>query len=158
MRTGRPLSTLILKDEDRSALEGYVWAQTTSRPLAVRARIVLACAEGKPNKEVSQEVGVTQQTVSKWRSRFRRDGLNGLLDELRPGRPRQVDKALEDVIVRGTRYLPPGQDTAHESSRNDLRWTTRSLAKETGLSASTISRVWRRRFRGHLPNPKENGS
>jgi transposase len=102
--------------------------------LALRARIVLACAEGRDNTEVAAEVGVTHQTVGKWRRRFIDRRLDGLLDEPRPGGPRRIgDAQIEQVIVK----------TLESKPRDATHWSTRSMAKATGLSQSTISRIWR---------------
>jgi transposase len=100
----------------------------------MRARIILACAEGKPNGLVARQVRVRQQTVGKWRSRFLIKGLEGLLDEPRPGTPRRVtDADVEKVLTTTLESLP--RDATH--------WSTRSLAQQSGLSRSTISRIWR---------------
>jgi len=93
-----------------------------------------ACAEGKANKVVARQVRLTQQTVSKWRSRFVSKGLDGLLDEFRPGTPRKIsDEQVEKALVTTLESLP--QDATH--------WSTRSLAEQCGLSRSTVSRIWR---------------
>jgi transposase len=102
--------------------------------LALRARIILTCAQGKPNKVVAEQVHVREQTVSKWRSRFLSKGLDGLLDEPRPGTPRKVsDAAVEKVLALTLETRP--RDATH--------WSTRSMAEHSGLSRSTISRIWR---------------
>src|SRR5579863_2409769 len=87
MRTGRPLAPISVTDDQRSTLENWARRPQTAQALALRARIVLACAEGKPNGVVARQVRVRQQTVGKWRSRFVSQGLEGLLDERRPGTP-----------------------------------------------------------------------
>lgn len=134
MRTGRPIPPLTITEEQRSTLENWVRRPKTAQALAMRARIVLACAEGKPNTVVARQVKVRQQTVSKWRSRFLSKGLEGLLDEPRPGTPRRVsDGEVEKVLTTTLESLP--RDATH--------WSTRSLARQAGLSHSTISRIWR---------------
>jgi len=134
MRTGRPLLPITVTDEQRSMLEGWVRRPKTGQALALRAKIVLACAEGKPNGVVARQVRVRQQTVGKWRSRFVSKGLEGLLDEPRPGTPRRVSDAdVEKVLTATLESLP--RDATH--------WSTRSLAQQARLSRSTISRIWR---------------
>ena len=134
MRTGRPIPPLSVTEDQRSTLEAWARRPKTGQALALRARIVLACAEGKPNGVVARQVRVRQQTVGKWRSRFISRGLEGLLDEPRPGTPRRVsDAEVEKVLTTTLESLP--RDATH--------WSTRSLAQQSGLSRSTISRIWR---------------
>ena len=95
---------------------------------------MLACAEGPTNREVAACLGVAEATVGKWRSRFVAKRLDGLVDDLRPGSPRTVtDDAVEAVIVKTLQEKP--DDATH--------WSTRSMAKTTGMSQSAISRIWR---------------
>jgi transposase len=134
MRTGRPLAPISVTQEQRTTLEDWTRRPKTAQALALRARIVLACAEGKPNSVVAQLTGVRQQTVGKWRSRFAGMGLQGLLDEPRPGTPRRIgDADVERVLTMTLESLP--RDATH--------WSTRSLARQSGLSHSTVSRIWR---------------
>lgn len=134
MRTGRPLQPMSVTQEQRSTLENWARRPKTAQALALRARIILACAEGKPNGVVARLTRVRQQTVCKWRSRFINRGLEGLLDEPRPGTPRRVSDAdVEKVLTTTLESLP----------REATHWSTRSLAKQSGLSRSTISRIWR---------------
>jgi transposase len=102
--------------------------------LALRCRIVLACAEGTPNYLVAKRLGVNQATVRKWRTRFVNRRLEGLADEPRPGAPRTItDDDVERVIVK----------TLEETPGDATHWSTRSLAKATGMSQSAVSRIWR---------------
>jgi len=134
MRTGRPLKPISVNEEQRSTLESWARRPKTAQALALRAKIILACAEGKPNGVVARVTRVRPQTVSKWRSRFLGKGLEGLLDEPRPGTPRRVSDAdVEKVLTATLESLP--RDATH--------WSTRSLAAQSGLSRSTISRIWR---------------
>src|SRR4051794_27171041 len=134
MRTGRPLLPLSVSEDQRSTLESWARRPKTAQALALRARIILACAEGKPNGVVARHARVRQQTVGKWRSRFVSKGLEGLLDEPRPGTPRKVSDAdVERVLTTTLESVP--RDATH--------WSTRSLAQQSGLSRSTISRIWR---------------
>jgi len=134
MALGRPKAPLVLSDEDREALEGWVGRRTSAQALALRARIVLLSAEGLSNQAIAKRLEVTGQTVGKWRQRFIERGLGGLLDEPRVGAPRTVsDEQVERVIVM----------TLEEKPADATHWSTRSLAERTGLSQSTISRIWR---------------
>jgi transposase len=134
MRTGRPITPLSLTVREREALERWARRPKSARALAQRARIVLECATGKPNTAVAQRLGVTHQTVGKWRQRFLVRRLDGLLDEPRPGAPRQVgDPQIERVVRLTLESLPA--DATH--------WSTRAMAKRCGLSQSMVSRIWR---------------
>jgi len=134
MRTGRPLKELILSDEERSTLEQWARRPKTAQRLALRSRLVLACAQGLTNTQVAQQLRVTMPTVGKWRSRFVEDRLDGLVDEPRPGTPRSVTDAQVEQIITTTLESKPEAAT---------HWSTRGLAKATGLSFSTIGRIWR---------------
>ena len=90
MRTGRPLKPLVLSVEENNRLVEWTRRHKTSQALALRARIILACAQNTPNKQVARQLRVTKQTVGKWRSRFLTQRLDGLLDEPRPGAPAQL--------------------------------------------------------------------
>jgi transposase len=133
MPRGRPKAPLVVSDQQRATLESWSRRTTSANGLAQRARMVLASAEGLSNQEVARRVGVTGQTVGKWRRRFIERGVAGLFDEPRPGAPRSVSDAdIERVIVATLESAPPGA----------THWSTRSMAAHTGLSATTIRRVW----------------
>jgi transposase len=128
------MAALVLTDEQRATLEDWVRRRTSAQALALRARIVLLSATGMSNEAVAREVRVTGQTVGKWRRRFLERGPAGLLDEPRPGAPRSVrDEAVERVIAMTLEQTPP--EATH--------WSTRSLAARTGVSASSVGRIWR---------------
>jgi transposase len=132
---GRPKAPLTLTGDERRTLVRWARRATTAQALALRAKIVLACAEGATNKAVAERLGVWPQTVGKWRSRFVADRLEGLSDEPRPGRPRTIaDQQVEQVITKTLEEAPPRHDT-HRS--------TRSMARATGMSQTAISRIWR---------------
>jgi transposase len=132
---GRPKAPLVLTEEERQTLERWARRRTSAQALALRARIVLACAEGATNQAVAERLGIWPQTVGKWRARFVTDRLEGLSDEPRPGRPRTIaDQQVEEVVVKALEEPPPGHDT---------HWSTRSMARATGLSQTAISRIWR---------------
>jgi transposase len=112
MRTGRPMPPISVTEDQRSTLESWARRPKTAQALALRAKIILACAEGKPNRVVARQSRVRQQTVGKWRSRFLHKGLEGLLDEPRPGTPRRVSGAeVEKVLTTTLESLP--RDATH---------------------------------------------
>jgi len=126
---------ITLSAEERQQLESWARRRRTAAGLATRSRIVLAAADGENNSQVARRLGVGRPTVAKWRARFAAQRLAGLLDEPRPGRPRTVgDERVEDVIVRTLETAPPDGGT---------HWSTRQMATASGLSQSTVSRVWR---------------
>ena len=134
MRRGRPKPPVTLTSEEREALERWVRRPKTAQALARRARMILACAAGTPNDEVATTLQVTRQTVGRWRTRFLAQRLDGLLDEPRPGAPRQItDADVERVMTK----------TLESTPRDATHWSTRSMAKAAGLSQSAISRIWR---------------
>jgi transposase len=131
---GRPVAELVLTDEERETLQRWARRAKSSQALAQRSRIVLGCAAGKSNKDVAAEVGVWPQTVGKWRQRFVENRLDGLSDEPRPGGPRTIsDEQIEEVLVATLERQPT--DATH--------WSRASMAKESGLSKSTVGRVWK---------------
>lgn len=130
----RRLAPLVLSDEERSELKALATRRKTAQAVAFRARIVLACAEGGENKDVATQLDVDRATVGKWRRRFVERRLDGLHDEPRSGTPRSIDDArIEAVIVRTLESLPA--DATH--------WSSRSLAEESGISVSSVQRIWR---------------
>lgn len=131
---GRPKAPLVLTGEERESLERWARRPKSAQALALRCRIVLACAEGLENKVVAQRLQVNQATVSKWRKRFVERRVEGLADDPRPGAVRSVtDDKVEAVIVKTLEEMPT--DATH--------WSTRSMARELGMSQSSISRIWR---------------
>ncbi len=134
MPRGKVATAITMSEQDREVLERWARRPKTAQALATRARIVLACAQGVRNDVAAKNVGVTAWTVSKWRRRFAAQGVDGLLDEPRPGAPRQIsDSEVEQVITLTLESVP--EDATH--------WSTRSMAKRAGLSQSAISRIWR---------------
>jgi transposase len=133
-RTGRPKPPLVLTDEERLTLQRLVRRPKSAQAMALRARIVLACSQGATNQAVAAELGVSPSTVTKWRNRFVERRLPGLIDEYRSGAPRTVtDDKVESVIVK----------TLEETPANATHWSTRSMAKATGMSQTSISQIWR---------------
>jgi transposase len=134
MKRGRRLAELVLSVEENNQLSEWTRRHKTGQALALRSRIVLACAQGMANGEVAQRLRVTPQTVGKWRRRFVERRLDGLLDEPRPGAPRTIDDArIEKLIATTLNQLPRGA----------THWSTRLMAGKLGLSQSTVGRVWR---------------
>ena len=134
MRTGRPKPPLILTAEEHDRLQSLAHRARSQPALARRARVVLACAEGLSNKAVARKTRTSLGMVGKWRARFLKARLEGLYDEPRPGAPREVsDAEVERVVIQTLESTPRGQ----------THWSTRGLAKATGLSRMTISRIWR---------------
>ena len=134
MRTGRPMAVLMLTDGERESLERWARRPKTGQALAQRARIVLACASGKTNMVVAEKIRVSKQCVGKWRSRFVSKRLDGLLDEPRPGAPRLISDAKVERAVTLTLESTPTEAT---------HWSSRLMAKRSGLSRSTVQRIWR---------------
>src|SRR6266540_2026874 len=129
---GRPKAPLVLTDEERQTLQRWTRRAKTAQALALRAKIVLACADGATNQQVAEQLGIWPQTVGKWRGRFVAKRLAGLSDEDRPGRPRTIaDEQVEQVLTKTLEEPPPHQDT---------HWSTRSMARATGMSQTAVSR------------------
>ena len=132
-KTGRPKTELTLTPEEREQLVRWERRRKSSQALALRSRIVLACAEGHSNKDVAALCGVSQPTVGKWRRRFCELRLDGLCDEPRPGRPRTITvEQVEQVVV----------ETLESTPENATHWSRRKMAERSGLSRSTIGRIW----------------
>jgi transposase len=133
MRSGRPRKPLEISEEDRGKLSVMARRPKSSQAMALRARIVLSCEQGMSNAEVAQKLQVTGATVGKWRERFRKQGLDGLLDEPRVGAPRKItDGQIEEVVTKTLESVPA----------NSTHWSTRLMADETGLTQNAIVRIW----------------
>src|SRR6202165_3021896 len=134
MPIGRPKQPLSLTEEERDRLQSLAHRARSQPLLARRARVALACGDGLDNQSVARKVRVALGMVGKWRSRFLKARLEGLYDEPRPGAPRTVsDEQVEQVVIQ----------TLESTPRGETHWSTRGLAKATGLSRMTISRIWR---------------
>src|SRR2546428_9326365 len=132
-----PISVAVpieLTDDERAQLEAWTRRRTSAQALAQRSRIVLLAAQGLTNTAIAERLGVHRPMVTKWRSRFAEHRLDGLTDEPRPRRPRTVtDEQVEEGIVRTPESAP--QDATH--------WSTRSMAREVGLTQSAVLRIWK---------------
>jgi transposase len=125
---------VVLEEQEREVLERWARRPKSAQALALRCRIVLAAANGEKSKDIAERLGCTRSTVGKWRGRFAERGLDGLHDEPRPGKPRQItDEDVERVIVK----------TLEEQPSDATHWSTRSMATATGMSQTAISRIWR---------------
>ena len=134
MGRGRPMAPLALDGAERETLEQWTRRPKTAQALALRSRVVLACADGRSNTAVAAELRVCIDTVGKWRSRFLEQRLDGLLDQPRSGRPRMIDDADVERVIALTLETTP-KDATH--------WSTRAMARRSGLSHNTVSRIWR---------------
>ncbi len=124
---------LWVTDEERRTLDQWARRPKTAQRLALRSRVVLACAEGLTNRAVATRLHVSSNSVCKWRERFRVRRLEGLSDEPRPGVPRTVTDDLVVEVITRTLEAPPAETT---------QWSTRTLGEVVGLSKATISRIW----------------
>jgi len=133
MRTGRPKSKLNLSREERDQLEALLGSRSLPQGLAARMRIVLLADEAVNNKEIAQRLALSQSTVGKWRRRFLAQGLEDLHDELRSGRPRSIsDQKVAELLHK----------TLDEQPSSQTRWSCRDMAAVTGISKSSVQRIW----------------
>ena len=133
-KTGRPKVELTLSDDERATLQRWARRAKSSQVLALRAKIILTCAEGNDNKQTATILRCHEDTVGKWRRRFIGKRLDGLSDEPRPGqKPTITDEQVEKVVV----------DTLEETPDDATHWSRASMAKRSGLSKSTVGRIWR---------------
>src|ERR1700685_3314628 len=133
MAIGRPKAPLILTDDERAKLQSWANRPTSAQRLALRARIILTCADGADNRAVAKRLRVTPHTVGKWRARFVADRLEGVTDGPRPGAPRSLSDAKVEEVISRTLETKPDHAT---------HWSTRSMAQRVGLSQSAVVRIW----------------
>jgi len=134
MAGGRPKPPVILSEEEREQLSAVARSRSLPHSLVIRAKVVLMAAEGKLNSVIAKEVGLSQQSVCLWRKRFLEHRVQGLHDELKPGRPRSISDEQIAELVQKTLATKP-EDGTH--------WSVRSIAAQTHISAATVHRVWR---------------
>jgi transposase len=127
------LKPLTLTRDEREQLEQWVRDCRGSRPLALRARIVLSCQAGCSNRDSAKRLQVTAQTVGKWRARFVAQGMQGLADQPRSGAPRSISDAVVEAVLA---------KTLHEKPPDGVRWSSRRLAAALGVSQRTVLRIW----------------
>ena len=133
MAMGRPKTALVLDAEQREQVESLANSRSLPAGLVSRAKIVLWSASGKTNLEIAQQLEMTNATVGKWRRRFLEQGIAGLHDELRPGRPRPISDERVARLVRKTLKTKP---------KGRTHWSIRQVAAESGVSKSTVHRIW----------------
>jgi transposase len=137
----RRATAVVLSGEEQAELERLLRAPSTPQQLARRARIVLRAGQGVPSKQIARELGTSEPTVGLWRRSFAREGLAGLHDRPRPGRPRTLDEATIQRVIAKSLEPPPGGES---------HWSIERLAQATGVSASSVARIWRaHRLRPH---------
>lgn len=134
MERGSPLAPIKLTPAELTHLRDWARRARAAPARALRARIVLACHAGQSNREVAAALGVTAQTVGKWRARFLAARTAGLLDQPRPGAPHSIpDELVEAVLAK----------TLHERPPDAPRWSSRRLAQAVGVSQRAVVRIWR---------------
>jgi transposase len=122
-----------ISEDNRERLEAWTRRASTGQSLALRSRIVLACAQGKSNTAVAEMLRTTNATVGKWRQRFVEKSIDGLLDEPRPGAPRSIsDRRVEQIVTTTLESAPKGM----------THWSTREMAKHAGVSRESVRRIW----------------
>jgi len=135
-KRGRPAAEITLTGNERRQLESWARRHSTAQSLAMRCKIVLLCAgpEELTGKQIAAKVGCNPATVSKWRRRFAKQRLDGMIDEPRPGAARTIgDDVVEQIVI----------DTLESTPKNATHWSTRSMAERHGISRQTVSEIWR---------------
>lgn len=133
MSIGGPKPVLELKAEEREELSGFAASRSLPHALVSRAKLVLWSGEGLSNSEIAARLDWSKATVGKWRQRFIRYGIQGLYDELRPGRPRTISDEKVAALLRRTLKVKPPAGT---------HWSVRQAAEANRLSKSTVHRVF----------------
>jgi len=135
MPMGRPKAELLLSEDERSQLNSIARSRSISAALVTRARIVLAAAAGEPNSAIAQRLQLTRATVGKWRIRFLEHRINGLYDEVRPGKPRTIDDERLAQLIHKTLHTKPADGSTH--------WSVRTIAAETAISPTSVHRYFK---------------
>ena len=133
MAMGRPKAELVLSEDEQSQLASLSRSRSIPAVLVARARIVLAAAGGEPNSEIAKRLGLTRATVGKWRARFLEQRINGLHDELRPGKPRTIDDERVAELIKTTLHTKPVDGSTH--------WSVRTVAAETSISPPACTAI-----------------
>lgn len=133
MKTGRPKKALILTDEAQRDLNALAASRSMPHGLVQRARIILLAAEGASNGEIAEKMGLSKPTVGSWRRRYLEHGIEGLHEELKSGRPRTISDERVATLIRKTLQTKPKEGT---------HWAVRRIAESTGISKSTVHRIW----------------
>lgn len=134
MNRGPAVAVIVLEDEEETKLEELARRRKTGQAMALRCRIVLECAKGRTNTQIAKSLKITMPTVGKWRQRFGKMRMAGLADAPRPGQPRKITDAMVEQVVTQTLESKPEAAT---------QWSTRSMAKKTGLTQNAIHRIWK---------------
>lgn len=134
MRTGRPKQPLVLEATERTHLESIATSRTMPHAIVQRAKVILMAADGSSNTKIGERLHLSKPSVGKWRQRFLDLGIQGLHEELRPGRPRTISDERVATLIRKTLNTKP---------KNATHWSVRSMAQVTGISWSTVGRIWR---------------
>ncbi|RQR44059.1 IS630 family transposase [Burkholderia sp. Bp9126] len=135
MAMGRPKAELVLSEDERAQLMSIARSRSISAALVTRARIVLAAADGEPNSAIAQHLQLTRATVGKWRLRFLDQRINGLYDEVRPGKPRTIDDEQLAQLIHKTLHTKPADGSTH--------WSVRTIAAETAISPTSVHRYFK---------------
>lgn len=133
MITGRPKAALVLSEDEQTQLQSVASSRTLPHALVARARLVLWSAEGQNNSEIARRLHWAKATVGNWRQRFVEHRLAGLYDEMRPGRPRSIGDEKVAVLLKRTLSRKPA---------NGTHWTVREAARNSGISKSTVHRLF----------------
>jgi putative transposase len=133
MAAGRIAKEVILSEDQLQQLKSFACSRSLPHAQVERAKIILKAAKGMQNIQIAEELSTTRETVGKWRKRFVKQGIEGLYDELRPGRPRSLEDERLAVLIRKTLKAKPEGGT---------HWSCRTMAEEIGVSKSTVQRVW----------------
>jgi transposase len=132
---GRPKAELVLSEDERSQLTSIARSRSISAAMVTRARIVLAVAAGEPNSAIARRLQLTRATMGNWRIRFLEHRMNGLCDEVRPGKPRTIDDERLAQLIHTTLHTKPADGSTH--------WSVRTIAAETAISPTSVHRYFK---------------
>jgi putative transposase len=135
MPMGRPKAQLVLSEAEQAQLVSMARSRSIPAALVTRARVVLAAAAGEPNSQIAERMQITRGTAGKWRRRFIERRINGLYDELRPGKPRTIDDERVAELISTTLHTKPADGSTH--------WSVRAIAAETSISPTSVHRYFK---------------